>query len=120
MSVFDALRGLARAGLYVDERSPSPIPQLSYERAVMRVAATQVRAITIALQRGEEGEGEFTDWFSLDEFTASDAATALAGVHALLRHSPELIDRVRVEDEREAPEAEEAAAESEQRKAGAR
>ena len=88
----EALHGIASGGLYIDEEQSN----LRYERALMRVAAAQLRAIKLAVLDGEEANCTPGCWAPGDGgFDNIEAGMALAGVIALLNHGPELIYHLR-------------------------
>lgn len=78
-------------GLYIVDDNSS----LTRERAIMRVAAAQLRAIKLAIMCGEENVADPNSWEPGDGgFTEIDCGIALAGVISLLRHAPDIIDHV--------------------------
>lgn len=89
-----ALKGICGQGLYIDDNDAEQA--LTYERAIMHVAVAQLRAIKMATFAEEEPDMGSKGWSDDgEEFTSTDAAMALSGVIALLKHSPLLIETIR-------------------------
>jgi hypothetical protein len=94
-----------------DLHTDSELANLKPERALMRVASAQLRAIRAAMTTIGDSlscESLPTDrdddrggWEPRDEFTMHDAFEALGGVTAMLHHGPDLLDEAEAAEQAE-------------------